>query len=649
MMLRILSIFLLSSLCVAVHGQNQKIDSLESLSRMTKTDTSLIDLYGQLSEEYIKVGDSTQAFRTAYHALDLAEKVNDHYFRAIAYNSLGFSYLKLLNLDSVKYYYFKTLDVLKQDTSSAGMKMKVIANNNIAFAYSLDGNMKKALQLIIANLPIIHELGDEQKYKTTVHNIAAAFVSSGENDKAYPYMKEDVALADQGDFSDESKAETYMSAAFLFYKTDSLDQTGSMLKKSLQYLEKLGDHYLWGRYYTIQARYLVKLDKISEARTFLNKAWSEVERTKNGTNEYDYFIAKTDVEWASGNFKEARDAIFKLYHIDKQHQNYLGLLTTVKDIALLSREMGDYKTALQYMEEYASLKDSIDHKQTLMDMTELEVQYRTSEKEKQILQLESEKQQAALTQKNQRLLQWLFGIGTAILLLAFIFASYIYRSKQRQTASKLEELKKQRQLDLTQAVLEGEERERQRIARDLHDGLGGTLSGIKIKLSGEHRERGTPVINETISQLENSIGELRRIARNMMPGTLIRSGLEVALRDLCVSLSSDHTDIEFQPGDIQKDIPVESQVNIYRMVQELLSNAIRHAEATKIIVQCIHQANNFLITAEDNGRGFDIENQSKSKGIGLDNIRNRVNLMKGNMQINSTINKGTTVNIELAV
>ncbi|GAA4785801.1 hypothetical protein GCM10023231_12110 [Olivibacter ginsenosidimutans] len=157
------------------------------------------------------------------------------------------------------------------------------------------------------------------------------------------------------------------------------------------------------------------------------------------------------------------------------------------------------------------------------------------------------------------------------------------------------------------------------------------------------------MIDETILQLESSIGELRRIARNMMPETLIRSGLEVALGDLCISLTSDTVDIEFQAGDIQEGMDVQTQVNIYRIIQELLANAIRHGKATEILVQCIQGENNVLITVEDNGKGFDSKDQMPSKGIGLNNIKNRVDLMKGNVQIDSVINEGTTVNIELHV
>ncbi len=132
----------------------------------------------------------------------------------------------------------------------------------------------------------------------------------------------------------------------------------------------------------------------------------------------------------------------------------------------------------------------------------------------------------------------------------------------------------------------------------------GALAGIKIKLSGQEKKERTPQLNEVILQLENSINELRRIARNMMPENLQKAGLEIALRDLCESLLSDETHIEFHAFGLQPAIPLNVQVNIYRIIQELLSNAVRHAHASKIIVQCSQNDDIFFITVEDNGRGF---------------------------------------------
>ena len=200
-------------------------------------------------------------------------------------------------------------------------------------------------------------------------------------------------------------------------------------------------------------------------------------------------------------------------------------------------------------------------------------------------------------------------------------------------------------------MLDGEEHERERVARDLHDGLGGMLAGVKIGLSGwtntntdlsEDKD-----LHRIINQLDSSVSELRRIARNLLPETLLKFGLEIALKDLCEFYMRDGLHIDFQPFDIGKAIPLSIQLNIYRIVQELISNAVKHAQASNIMLQCSQNEDVFFITFEDDGRGFDIGVLAEKKGMGLDNLKNRITFLKGKFEIQSVINEGTTVNIEL--
>lgn len=246
--------------------------------------------------------------------------------------------------------------------------------------------------------------------------------------------------------------------------------------------------------------------------------------------------------------------------------------------------------------------------------------------------------------KNQQLLNTLLGTGAGVLLLIILLLGYIYRSSKKQAKLQLERVEQEQELKLTQALLEGEERERLRVARDLHDGLGGALAGIKLKLSHD------PAVDEkVVGQLESSISELRRIARNLMPERLMQSGLETALKDLCASMAGKNLEIECQANGIGQELPLTTQVNIYRIIQELLANAVKHSGATRIIVQCIREDKQFLITVEDNGKGFSVTDPRHANGIGLSNIHNRVKNLRGNMDIVSELNEGTSVNIELYV
>lgn len=195
-------------------------------------------------------------------------------------------------------------------------------------------------------------------------------------------------------------------------------------------------------------------------------------------------------------------------------------------------------------------------------------------------------------------------------------------------------------------MLDAEERERQRIGRDLHDGLGGMLAGIKMNLSQQSKTDNRN-LDTVINRLDESVKELRHIARNMMPESLLKIGLEDALHDLCELLQIEDTRIEFQPINIDKNLPLAMQMHIYRIVQELLNNAIRHAKPSNIILQCSQHQNIVHITVEDDGCGFDQELIREKPGIGFSNIKNRVEYLKGNIDIESAKNEGTSINIEI--
>ncbi len=206
----------------------------------------------------------------------------------------------------------------------------------------------------------------------------------------------------------------------------------------------------------------------------------------------------------------------------------------------------------------------------------------------------------------------------------------------------------QKDLDVMQAMINGEEAERKRIARDLHDGIGSRLSALKMQLQtmNESANNAAPFQSFTDS-LSKSIIELRQIAFNLMPETLLKLGLELALKDLCHSLHTNKVTVAFQANEISKSIKANDQVTIFRIVQELINNALKHSNCTEIIVDCSQNDDLFLITVEDNGKGFNSVDLAAYNGLGLKNIKNRIELLKGKLDVQSIPNKGTVFNIEL--
>jgi len=212
-------------------------------------------------------------------------------------------------------------------------------------------------------------------------------------------------------------------------------------------------------------------------------------------------------------------------------------------------------------------------------------------------------------------------------------------------------LDKERQnskISILTAMLDGQEQERGRLARDLHDGLGGLLSTTKISLSQLTNKVDSPMKNDmqkSLLQLDTAVQELRRVAHNLMPDLLNRYGLEEALQDYAVRMSNVQLDIDVQFLHYSNQLTKDEQLLVYRVIQELVNNAIKHADPKQIIIQIVEEADYYTITVEDDGKGFDIDQVKGNHSAGLHNIQSRIDFLKGKFTIQSEKDVGTSVEI----
>jgi signal transduction histidine kinase len=270
------------------------------------------------------------------------------------------------------------------------------------------------------------------------------------------------------------------------------------------------------------------------------------------------------------------------------------------------------------------------------------------------LQSEKKIQQLSIQKKNT--LNYLL-IGGAITLFIISLLSYRnYKQKQKIQQQRIADLETQQQLTATEAVLKGEEQERTRLAKDLHDGLGGMLSGIKYSFNTMKGNlvmtpENAQAFERSMDMLDSSIKEMRRVAHNMMPEALVKFGLDTALKDFCADINnSGALKISYQSIGLENIVLEQTTaITIYRIVQELINNTMKHAVAKTAIVQVTKTNNQLAVTVEDDGKGFDTSILRQSKGIGWSNIQNRVEFLKGNLDVQSEKEKGTSVHIEMNI
>ena len=369
---------------------------------------------------------------------------------------------------------------------------------------------------------------------------------------------------------------------------------------------------------------------------YLGESLFELSKNDSLINEIKYAeIPKSKsklIDLAEGYYNRG----LKLTKLNKNEDGYLTTMGLVSD---LQAYKGDYKNAYKNLQFKFKFNDSL-----------------FSQKNKNaIAKLESEKEVLELKTKNEKkatLNKILIGASIGLLLIGFLFYRN-FRNKQKLQNLRITELEKDKQLFAIDAMLKVQEDERSRIAKDLHDGLGGLLSGTKLSFNTMKESliltpENATQFEKSLSMLDTTIADLRKVAHNLMPEALVKFGLNDALRDFCNTIqSSTSVIVNYQKLGIDRKLNNTAETFIYRIAQELVNNAVKHADAKEIMVQITTEKNKILLAVEDDGKGYD-KNQT-TKGDGLDNIAYRVQYLNGKIDTVTSPENGTSINIELDV
>ena len=448
-------------------------------------------------------------------------------------------------------------------------------------------------------------------------------------------------------------------AAYAFYiqqKADNYFESGNLekaLQTRLQHLPQLEQGilpktYLQGAYQNIAREYF-GLGRLDSSKLFAQKSLqtsAELHITDGmaaanwqlgriALEEKQFGLAESYLQKSSGYYLQSPDPAEKKDFFDVMRK-------------LMFAE-GRYKEAYSFYENYIGLNDSILNSERTRQFSEREAKYQSEKKDNQI-----KLQQASITQKST-INYLLAGAALALLTIGTLMVRN-YRHKQTIQQQRINDLETEKQLTATEAVLKGEEQERTRLAKDLHDGLGGMLSGIKFSMNTMKGNLimtpdNTRAFERSMDMLDSSIKEMRRVAHNLMPEALVKFGLDTALKDFCNDINlSGALKVNYQSiGLDQAVIDQTTSITIYRVIQELINNAIKHAAAMQAIVQLSKTNGRLSVTVEDDGKGFDPTILKNAKGIGWSNIESRVEFLKGKVDINSQKDKGTSVLVELDV
>jgi len=395
-----------------------------------------------------------------------------------------------------------------------------------------------------------------------------------------------------------------------------------------------------------------KLKRFNEAEKYFIKGISLTKRTDD--NDLDYALATvynnlSHISWELKRRHQAeayRDSA--IFHSLKSNHPQ-KLLETYYDSYLMCEKHDDYKNASRFLKTYLTIKDSVFTAEKQKTVYELEQKYETAKKEEQIAKLEAQTriQDLELTQSRATIIIviTLFGLTGTLLFLLY------KRSRYKQHIAHIRETEELQRQRFT-AVLEAEENERSRVAKDLHDGIGQLLSVAKLTLSAveDEREDNMRMIRNSMSVLDQATKEVRAISHNMMPAALTDIGLSAALEDLFVKVNEAKLlQIKLEANGLEERLPLSVEIAVYRVIQEVVNNMIKHSKADKINVRIRRQGAAVSLAISDNGIGFEKEVIAKSKGLGWKNILSRISMLNGEIEVDSQPGAGTSVSIQFAI
>jgi signal transduction histidine kinase len=612
--------------------------------------------YLKLSLLYRRVNDTTQSRRFLEKGIATGERYTFLKTASIYYTAI----IKygLRDIGNLEKYILKCDSSLARFSYPEAYRLRSTIRSNYGIIQQVKGNEKGAMDAFTQAASLASQADDLLLLGKAHKSMGIVFMNANQRDKASSYLEQAIEALMKLPFDNPLNLveliEAYIISGENYVYLEQFDAAKRNIDKARKVLVSypasnlhLIFYYAEGVYFDKQGQHTQAIQSFDNGIAFADKVGAVHARNRVTYAKYK----------ALANLKEYRKAVIVLEDLLKSPAVFLqDKMLYYKELYTCYTQMGNAGQAVYWADQYIVLSDSLYQSKFQKDIMELETRYKNAENERKIAALRAETERAILESKNTRLIIWLLILVSLFLSIIVVFAIILYQKSKRLTQhmalhyqQQLEDTRQKQQIQVARALMQGEEQERKRLAIDLHDGLGGRLAAIKTRLShiassqSNGNERDLRALQE---QLDISSNELRRIARNMMPESLLQLGLEPALKDMCDSMSSAATQITFESFGWDNTLSQERQVNIYRMVQELLTNAIRHSQATEILVQCSQNGGVFFITVEDNGKGFTVSAALHGKGIGLGNIRTRVAYLNGKLDIASAEGEGTTINIE---
>lgn len=602
-------------------------------------DTTRINHYLSLSKNYLSIDLDSFNFYTE-KSLEKS-LLNDNYRLPRVYNNKGLFHIHKSDIDSAHYYFDSALKVIEKSDDKLE---RATIYANYAMSYQNTNDFEKMADY---NLKAINLISNNAYEVSRLHYNQAIFYGQS---NLIELSKKHLKLAYQtGQKSNNHLVEGVALKGLAHYaiQEEKLDSAKIYLEKGLAICNKTNSPQLCYEVTSKLGELYDNLKQYNKAEVLLLQAKEYALRRKQPYNILASNIFLGQHEIKKMNYGKAI-AYFKMFDklYSKNEIPELGQLA-YRSWAEAETKSGNYKNANELLDKYVAIKDSIFSQANRTILANADAKYEAEKKDKEIAeqQLQLQENENELQKKKA---QYSIMTGIAIfLLVSSLLGWFLYQQRQKRKNQEILTLKREQQVKTLESLMEGEEKERFRIAKELHDGVNGDLSAIKYKLTSMLEHNAT-VVDEIVAMIDKSSEQVRAISHNLVPPSLEKFNLIEALADYCTTMNDAHKlSINFQHIGAHPKLSKNNEINIYRIVQELVSNSIKHSEAQEITVQLSSHEKHIQITVEDDGKGFDSYAMDK-RGIGLKNIASRIDYLNATKDLVSN-DKGTSYTIEIDI
>jgi signal transduction histidine kinase len=651
----------------------------------SREDTNKVQLLYQIAFRY-RISNPDEELQYGAKALELAQKLNWAKGIGDAYFSLGLNYLSKSDYEKTNEYWKIALKYYKDQGNKKGI---LNISNNLGVVKYEQGDIPGALENWLTALTMAEELGDVKQLGAIYANLGGLYSELGNEQKSLEYSIRSLAYAKLSG-KKELIANSLGSVGNKYYFLKQYDSALAYFLPALRIFEELGDKHG-------TARILLNLSLVSMGRNIHKdglelamkslKIFSEVENRSGiasasttigqiylsaaaDSNLHSLGVAKMKmpIDEAVGGGSDKRTSL--LVAADSFLSKAIVIFIELESIdelkgcyASLSEAkamMGDFKGALENYKQYTFYKDSVYSTATNVKIANLGAKRELELKETRIKLLSQENNlkdlRAAKDKQTRRAL--LGGIGMLVVLACSLVLYYVRKQKSDKLIAneRINTLLKEQELQSVSSMLEVQEQERKRIAADLHDRLGSMLSTVKLYFNTVEeqidalKEQNKEQYHKATTLLDEACDEVRKISHNLVSGELVKFGLVSALHQLKETIEdSGKMKMNVLAFGMEDRLGSNTEISLYRVIQELMNNMLKHAKATEVTIQLNRVEHNLNIVVEDNGIGFDVEAAMAKDGMGLRNIETRVKKLNGVTTFDSGKGRGTTTIIDIPV